>query len=88
MVRDLQVRVPALEAGRRRRDPDADDRLLWALAHVVGDRVFSAAGLRAHARVDDVLGQAIGDRTVKAVGLRLRTLARGRHVSLLPSYGT
>ena len=77
---DLQLRVAALEAaragGRRRPDPEADDRLLLTLARVVGSRVFAAGDLLAHAAIDEGLAAVIGRVSVTAIGLRLRSLAR------------
>lgn len=69
----LADRVAVLERQARGRVDD-DAALMRVLVGSVGDTVFSARELVAHARVDHELQAALRSRTTQQVGKRLRAM--------------
>jgi hypothetical protein len=68
---ELRARVESLEAAAL-----PDDRWLPIVARSVGDHVFSARELVAHAATDPDLRRAVAGQSVRQIGARLKRIAR------------
>jgi hypothetical protein len=75
-IGDLQRRVEVFEAVERRARPRVSDaRVILAIAGAVGERVFSAAELLEHARIDAPLRRVLRGLTPRRLGKRLEAIA-------------
>jgi hypothetical protein len=68
---ELRGRVECLEAAAL-----PDDRWLPIVARAVGDHVFSARELVAHAAADPDLRRAVAGQSIRQIGARLKRILR------------